>query len=63
MKIKKIVKKEDIKKTVKKDRKETSFLIIKCFILMGFVSYLFYDSFLGVVFTIPVVTRSRRCME
>ena len=54
MKIKKIVKK-DIKETVKKDRKETSFLIIKCFILMGFVSYLFYDSFLGVVFTIPVV--------
>lgn len=58
MKIKKIVKKdkkEDIKKTVKKDRKETSFLVIKCFILMGFVSYLFYDSLLGVVFTIPVV--------
>ena len=60
--------KEHMKKIVKgtisdnrsKDRnniKETgkSFLIIKCLILMGFVSYLFYDSFLGVVFTIPAV--------
>lgn len=71
MKIKKIVKKdiketvkkdrkEIIRENIRKEKiKENingkSILIIKCFILMGFVSYLFYDSFLGVVFTIPVV--------
>lgn len=44
-------KKSDIKKNVN----GKNFLIIRCLILMGCASYLFYNSFLGIVFTIPVV--------